>query len=67
MVIDAQERYPWRFSGAASTRRKLPVGDYALRHDQRLAAVVERETRENFLTDLSHLKGLQQQLVELAA
>lgn len=67
IVIDSQERYPWRFPGASTTRRKLPVGDYALRHDQRLACVVERKTRENFLGDLSQLKGLQQQLAELAA
>ncbi len=67
VVIDSQERYPWRFPGASVTRRKLPVGDYALRHDQRLASIVERKTRENFLTDLSQLKGLQQQLAELAA
>lgn len=67
VVIDSQERYPWRFPGATSTRRKMPVGDYALRHEQRLAAVVERKTRENFFSDLSQLKGLQQQLAELAS
>ncbi len=67
IVIDSMERYPWRFPGAQLSRRKLPVGDYALQHHQRLVCMVERKTRENFLTDLSQLKGLEQQLAELAA
>lgn len=67
VAVDSAERYPWRFPGAHATRRKLPVGDYALLHEQRPVAVVERKTRENFLTDLAELKGLQQQLAELAA
>lgn len=44
VVIDSQERYPWRFPGARLVRRKLPVGDYALLHDERPLAVVERKT-----------------------
>lgn len=67
VVIDALERYPWSFPGAAVTRRKLPVGDYALLFDERVVAVVERKTRENLLSDLSELKGLHQQLAELAS
>ena len=66
VVIDSAERYPWRFPGAEISRRKLPSGDYALRHDERLVCVVERKTRDNFLGDLSQLKVLQQQLAELA-
>lgn len=67
LVIDSRERYPWRFPGASCTRRNLPVGDYALLHEERIAAVVERKTLANFLTDMSQLKGLQQQLAELSA
>lgn len=66
MAIDSGERYPWRFPGAHCVRRRLPVGDYALWHEERPVAVVERKTQENFLGDLSQLKGLQHHLAELA-
>jgi ERCC4 domain-containing protein len=59
------ELYPWRFPGARVTRRKLPVGDYALVEEERLVAVVERKTRQNFLGSVHEIKGLHQQLVEL--
>ena len=49
------------------TRRKLPVGDYALVEDERLVAVVERKTRENLLDNVHELKGLHQQLAELGS
>lgn len=67
IVVDSAERYPWRFPGARVTRRKLPVGDYALVADERLAAVVERKTRENLLGNVHELKGLHQQLAELGS
>ncbi len=67
IVIDSAERYPWSFSGGEVTRRKLPVGDYALWHDERPVAIVERKTLDNLLGDLAELKGLHQQLAELAA
>jgi len=49
------------------TRRKLPVGDYALVEDERLVAVVERKTRENLLGNVHEIKGLHQQLAELGS
>ncbi|MGH8147471.1 MAG: ERCC4 domain-containing protein [Rhodanobacteraceae bacterium] len=67
VVIDSGERYAWAFPGASVLRRKLPVGDYALIHDERPYAIVERKTLPNLLGDLSELKGLHQQLAELAA
>jgi hypothetical protein len=67
VVIDSGERYPWRFPGATVVRRKLAVGDYALTREERVVAVVERKSLENFLKDLSELKGLHQQLAELGA
>ncbi|HET8897858.1 MAG TPA: ERCC4 domain-containing protein [Rhodanobacteraceae bacterium] len=67
IVIDSLERYPWSFPGASVSRRKLPVGDYALIHDERPHAIVERKTLPNLLGDLSEIKGLHQQLAELAA
>lgn len=67
VVVDSTERYPWTFAGAEVTRRRLPVGDYALIHDERPIAIVERKTLDNLLGDLAELKGLHQQLAELAA
>ncbi len=67
IVIDSAERYPWSFPDAEASRRKLPVGDYALIHDERPFAIVERKTLDNLLGDFSQLKGLHQQLAELAA
>jgi hypothetical protein len=48
-------------------RRRLPVGDYALLHDDRVVAIAERKTLPNLLADLSQWKGLQQHLAELSA
>lgn len=67
IVIDSMERYAWSFPGAKVTRRKLPVGDYALLADERPHAIVERKTLPNLLGDFTELKGLHQQLAELAA
>jgi hypothetical protein len=67
VVIDSAELYPWKFPGARVTRRKLPVGDYALVEDERLVAVVERKTRENLLGNVHEIKGLHQQLAELGS
>lgn len=67
LVIDSMERYAWSFPGARITRRKLPVGDYALLSDDRPHAIVERKTLPNILADFVELKGLHQQLAELAA
>lgn len=67
VVVDSAEPYPWKFPGARVTRRKLPVGDYALVEDERLVAVVERKTRENFLGNVHEIKGLHQQVAELGS
>jgi hypothetical protein len=67
VVIDSAELYPWRFPGARVTRRKLPVGDYALVEEDRLVAVVERKTRDNFLGNVHEIRGLHQQLAELGS
>jgi len=49
IVIDVNERYPWRFPGHEVARETLPVGDYALKEDGGLTAVVERKTLDNIL------------------
>jgi hypothetical protein len=51
IVVDTRERYAWKFSQqqATTTRRALPVGDYAVELDGEVVGVVERKT----LADLS--------------
>ncbi|MDE3074725.1 MAG: ERCC4 domain-containing protein, partial [Chloroflexota bacterium] len=65
--IASDEKYRWSFGSATTERGKLPVGDYALMKDGAIAAVVERKTFENFLSDLSSTPVLHQRLLELAA
>lgn len=67
VVIDSGERYPWKFAGAEVSRRRLPVGDYALSVREHLAAVVERKTFANLLKDFTRIQVLHQQLSELSA
>ena len=66
IAIDSAERYPWRFPGASVTRRRLPVGDYALEVGARVVAVVERKSYDNLLADLGAVQALHQVLADLA-
>lgn len=66
VAIDVQERYPWRFPKADVRRMKLPAGDYALLRNETIAAVVERKTFDNFLTDIGSIVTLHQSLNELS-
>jgi len=67
VVIDSNERYPWRFPGARIKRRKLPVGDYALLDDERLVATVERKTFDNLLGDIGSIQTLHHHLGQLSS
>ena len=67
VVIDSAERYPWTFTGATVTRRKLPVGDYAMLDAERLVAVVERKSFDNLLGDIGAIQALHHQLADLAS
>jgi ERCC4-type nuclease len=53
--IDSRERYPFRFPGkdVATERTALPAGDYGVRLDGEVIAVVERKTLEDLATSLS--------------
>jgi hypothetical protein len=68
IVIDSGEKYPYRFSGqqAATTRQRLPCGDYAVQVDGDIAAVVERKTINDLISSMisGRMKFL---LAELAA
>lgn len=52
IAIDVGERYPWRFKGhpAATQRRGLPIGDYAVLEGGMAVAVVERKTVPDLAT-----------------
>ena len=65
--IDSNERYPWRFPGAATERGPLPAGDYALVDGEDILAVVERKTLDNLLADFGAMPVLHQTLAELAS
>jgi len=67
VAVDSAERYPWRFPGAATERRKLRSGDYALLQEGRVVAVVERKTFDNLLSDLGAVQALHHQLADLAS
>jgi ERCC4-type nuclease len=68
ILVDTRERYPYRFSGRPVQRERaaLPVGDYAIRHADRLIAAVERKTPEDFTKSLID-GSLNYALAELAA
>ena len=67
IVVDSAERYPWRFPGASITRRRLPVGDYALEVGDRTVAVVERKSFDNLLGDIGAIQALHHLLADLAS
>lgn len=65
--IAPDEKYPWQFPGAVTERGRVPAGDYALVEEERILAIVERKTFENFQHDLTVLPLLHQRLMELAS
>lgn len=52
IAIDTRERYAWRFTDkpVETERRRLPVGDYGVFHEDRLVAAVERKRADDFAT-----------------
>jgi len=66
VIIDTNERYPWRFPKDSIEKAKLPVGDYALKVHDRILAVVERKTFENLLAEFGRMAIFHQQLGELS-
>ncbi len=65
IAIDSGERYPWRFPDSTVEREQLPVGDYALKEDNRIIALVERKTMDNLLAEFGRMHVFHQQLTEL--
>lgn len=67
VLIDINERYPYRFKNVETERKKLPVGDYALIHDEDLIAIAERKTRDNFLHEIATFEVLRAKLQEMSS
>jgi hypothetical protein len=66
IAVDSGERYAWSFPGAIVTRRRLPVGDYALMDQGRTVAIVERKSFDGLLTDIGSIQSLHHQLADVA-
>ncbi|WP_308283292.1 ERCC4 domain-containing protein [Pseudonocardia nigra] len=68
IVVDAHERYPYRFTGqqVRTVRRGLPCGDYAVDAGGKVVAAVERKSLPDLLSSLSSGR-LRFALGELAA
>ncbi|MGB9714991.1 MAG: ERCC4 domain-containing protein [Thermodesulfovibrionales bacterium] len=67
IVIDTNERYPLKFTGCYTEKGRLPIGDYALKVENRLIAVIERKTYENIISEFGRMPAFHQQLTELEA
>ncbi|MDZ7611732.1 MAG: ERCC4 domain-containing protein [Candidatus Moranbacteria bacterium] len=65
IFIDSGERYPWNFPAAEEIKESLPLGDYAIKDNYGILAVVERKTFNNFMAELGNLKKFHQHLSEL--
>lgn len=55
ILVDSHERYPWQFRNqqATTTRRGLPVGDYAVEHEGLIIAAVERKSLADLVGTLT--------------
>ena len=65
VVIDTRERYGWNLPANQVVRAPLQAGDYALRMEERLVAVVERKSIRNMLGELNTLATYHTHLSEL--
>jgi hypothetical protein len=65
VVIDINERYPYKFGNAKIEKKKLPIGDYALEKDGKIIAICERKTRDNFLHEISTFDAFRMKLQEM--
>ena len=54
IVVDTRERYAWNFAAqqATTSKRALPVGDYAVEADGEVVAVVERKSVEDLVSTI---------------
>lgn len=68
IVVDAHERYPYRFAGqqVRLVKRGLPCGDYAVTLADRIVCAVERKSIEDLVASMTSGR-LRYALAELAA
>ncbi len=66
IIIDINEKYPYKFENQNITKKKLDVGDYALKIGDEIIAVAERKTLNDFKAQLAKLDVLKTQLLELS-
>jgi hypothetical protein len=68
ILVDAHERYPYRFAGQQvhAVKRGLPCGDYAVAESDRIVCAVERKSIEDLVSSLTSGR-LGYALAELAA
>ena len=54
VLVDTRERYAWKYAEqqATTTKRALPVGDYAVEADGRVIAVVERKSVDDLVSTI---------------
>ncbi len=66
IVVDTRERYAWKFTTqqATTTKQALKVGDYGVKVDDELIAVVERKSLTDFAGSLTSGK-LEYRLADL--
>lgn len=66
IIIDKQEKYPWKFPKCNIEEQILSIGDYALKNrNGQIIAIIERKTFSNMLKEISNLSLFHQKLDEL--
>lgn len=65
IIIDSNEKYPYKFKYQNVIRQKLDVGDYALKIENEIIAVAERKTFMDFKSQIEKLDAFKAQLLEL--
>lgn len=65
VLIDKNEKYPWKFPNCTVERTQLNAGDYALVSNEGIIAVVERKNFQNMISDFGSLHLLHMKLGEL--
>ncbi|TYC03096.1 MAG: hypothetical protein FXF54_01195 [Kosmotoga sp.] len=65
ILIDKNEKYPWKFTNCSVERTQLKAGDYALLSNEGIIAIVERKNFHNMIADFGTLHLLHMKLGEL--
>lgn len=65
ILIAKEEKYAWKFPGENIQKTTLEAGDYALKVEEGILAVVERKSFDNMLSDFRDLSNLHRKLADL--